>query len=103
MLRSTALFERTYGELDCSDSLISEAKQCIIFFFSPLVVLSSDDEEGADLASGAVIQGRCPQDVVADQLEASDVEDIQVGKMCPFIMLVLYNSTETQLIEGCFL
>ncbi|XP_040057793.2 sentrin-specific protease 7 isoform X3 [Gasterosteus aculeatus] len=42
------------------------------------IVLSSDDEEGADLASGAVIQGRCPQDVVADQLEASDVEDIQV-------------------------
>ncbi|KAM8854653.1 sentrin-specific protease 7 isoform 2-T5 [Spinachia spinachia] len=49
------------------------------------IVLSSDEEESVDQASSklvakedTVIHGRSPQEGVADQLDTSDIEDIQV-------------------------
>jgi len=62
-------------------------------------VLSSDDEEGGDPASFAlvpveepVIQTRSLQEAVAKPREASHIDDIQVGRMTSWIVVITTSS-----------
>lgn len=66
-----------------------------LLFMCLSVVLSSDDEENADVPQncsqgvhtivamdGTVIQGQISQEALDVQQEASDIQDMQVGRMC---------------------